>query len=166
MQIHLRTDGKHGKNWAGHIDYGFHPLNRTRNLGYGGGWARKIEHQSYHPRNSEKDSEKTTPASNVIQHSKSIYIDLLFVTEDIVWNEVATQTGCGCGTSWITKHEWAGGKCGSGLSGSCVLGSTIQYLQALQRSAFARSSTSKIHASKKCPASRNQTGSHGWQTGM
>ena len=50
-----------------------------------------------------------------------------------------------------------------GLSGARVLESTRQYLQALQQSAFTRISTSKIHGSKKCPASTNQTGSHGWK---
>ena len=84
MQIHPQTDGKHGKNWAGHINYSFHPLDRTRNLGYGGGWARKTTHQSYHPRNSEKVSEITTPTSNFIRHSKLSAVDLFLVPEDIV----------------------------------------------------------------------------------
>ena len=166
MQIHLRNDGKHGKKWAGHLDYGFHPLDRTINLGYGGGWSRKTAHQSYHPRNSEKVSEKTRPTSNVIRHSKSIAIDLFFVTEDIVCNEGTTKTGRGCGTSWVTNHKWARGKCGGGLSGVCVLGNTRRYLLALQQSVFTRISTRKIHISKKCPASGNQNGSHVWQTGM
>ena len=61
MQIHPQTDGKHGKNWAGHINYSFHPLDRTRNLGYGGGWARKTTHKSYHLRNSECFWEKQHP---------------------------------------------------------------------------------------------------------
>ena len=70
MQIHVQTDGKH-------------PLDLTTNLEYGGGWARKTAHQSYHARNSEKVSEKTTPTSNVIRHSKSSAIDLFLVPEDI-----------------------------------------------------------------------------------
>ena len=114
------------QNWYGHLNYDFHSLNRTRNLGDGGGWARKTMHQSYHTRNSEKVSEKTTPTSNVIRHSKSSAIDLFLVPEDIVCNEGATQMGRGCSTSWVTKHEWAGGKYGGGLSGACVLGSTIR----------------------------------------
>ena len=35
------------KNWAGHIYYGFHPLDRTGNLGYGGGWSRKTTRINY-----------------------------------------------------------------------------------------------------------------------
>ena len=101
------------------------------------------------------------PTFNVIRHTKSSAVDLFLVTEDIVSNEGATQTGRGRDTSWVTKHELAGGKCGGVLSGASVLGSTIRYLQALQQPAFTRIITSKIHGSKKCPASRNQTGSHG-----
>ena len=89
----------------GHHDYGFHPLNHTGNLGYGGGLDRKTTHQSYHPRNYEKVSEKTAPTSNIAQQKKSSAVDLFLVPEDIFWNEGATQTGHGRGTRWVTKHE-------------------------------------------------------------
>ena len=137
-----------------------------RNLGDGGGWARKKTHQSYNPINSKKNPGKTTPTSNVVEHRKLSVVKLFLVSEDIVWNEGATQTGRGCGTSWVNKHKWSGGKCGGRLSGTCFLGSTGRYLQALQQSSFTRISTSKIHGSKKCLASGNQTGSHGLKTGM
>ena len=65
--LDVRTNGKHGKKWAGHLDYGFYTLDRTRNLGYGGGWARKTTHQLYHPRSSEKVSEKN---AYVQRHTK------------------------------------------------------------------------------------------------
>ena len=41
----------------------------------------------------------------VLRHSKQSAVNLLLVPEDIVCNEGATQTGRGCGTSWVTKHE-------------------------------------------------------------
>ena len=53
----------------------------------------------------KKFQKKTAPTSNVIRHRKSSDVDLFLVPENIVWNEGATQTGSGRGTSWLTKHE-------------------------------------------------------------
>ena len=117
------------KTWqklSRHLDYGFHLLDCTRNFGDVVDWAVKRVHQSYHPRNSDCFSEETTPTSNVTRHSKPSDANLFLVPEDIVCNEGARKTGRVCGTSWVTKHEWAGGKYGGIFSGASVLGSTRQ----------------------------------------
>ena len=42
---------------------------------------------------------KTTPISNFIQHRRSSSVNLFLVPEIIVWNDGATQKGCGHGKS-------------------------------------------------------------------
>ena len=109
------------KNRAGHLHYGLHPVDRTGNLGYGGGWSRKTTHQSYHPINSEK-IRKTTPTSNVVRPRKLIAVNYSFFLEN-VWNEGATQTGHGRSTITVAKHEKSGGNMGGGVVWcTCVWG--------------------------------------------
>ena len=97
----------------------------TGNLGCGGGWDRKKCINHITPE-IMKSLRKTTPTSNVVRHRKSSSIDLFLVTENIIWDEGATQKRRGHDTIWVTKHELTGGKCGGGLSCARVLGNTIQ----------------------------------------
>ena len=118
-------------------------------------------HRSYHPRNYEKVSEKTMPISNVVLHRKSSSVDLFLVPEEIFFNEGAKKRGVGAIQSGLLKMSEQEENMGADCLAHVSWGILDDICRHFRKSAFTRSSTSKIHGSGKCMSSGHHTGSHG-----